>query len=185
MKSFDDELNDAIQKALHDSFENFERKPGASIDQKIYDALDKPARVRPLLLSAAAVLLLLLGFGVKEMSERYASLRSITRSRATNEELKEGANVVPLHGNIVVSADEPSHTHHSARTNPSKPNVRKPLKTAAPAKPANMLHEPAKPVFNKAKAGAGPVHPVETTRCPSWNRARIARSNAGGRHYIP
>ncbi|MDR6808895.1 hypothetical protein J2Y45_006109 [Dyadobacter sp. BE34] len=166
MKSFDDELNDAIQKALHDSFENFERKPGASIDQKIYEALDKPTRVRPLLLSAAAVLLLLLGFGVKEMNERYASLRAITRSRATNEELKEGTNVVPLHGSIVVSADQPSHTHRSAHANPAKPNVRRPLRTATPAKPASILHEHAKPVPYKVKAGAGPVLPAENNTLP-------------------
>lgn len=166
MKSFDDELNDAIQKALHDSFENFERKPRASIDQKIYEALDKPARVRPLLLSAAAVLLLLLGFGVKEMSERYASFRAITRSRATNEELKERANVVPLHGNIVVSTDQPSHTRHNASVNPARPNIHRPLKTTAPAKPASMLHGHTKPVPYKVKAGAEAVLPAQNNTSP-------------------
>lgn len=159
MKSFDDELNDAIQKALHDSFENFERKPGASIDQKIYDALDKPARIRPLLLFAAAALLLLLGFGVNEMSERYASFQSITRSQSasTHEEPKENATVVPLHGSIVVNADQPSHHKNATLAKPAKPITRRPLKTTAPEKPANILDKHSKPAFNKARIGATPV----------------------------
>lgn len=167
MKSFDDELNDAIQKALHDSFENFERKPGASIDQKIYEALDKPARVRPLLLSAAAALLLLVGFGVKEISDRYASFQSITRPRATSEKLKESDNVVPLHGSIVLSGAEPAHTtKHTAHATAARPKARKPLKSAAPAKPANVQNESPKPAFNKARAGAGPVLPAENNALP-------------------
>ena len=168
MKSFDDELNDAIQKALHDSFENFERKPGASIDQKIYDALDKPARIRPLLLFAAAALLLLLGFGVKEMSERYASFQSITRSQSasTQEEPKENATVVPLHGSIVVSADQPSQEKNTIRANAAKPTIRKPLKTTAPEKPANILHEHSKPVSTKVRVGAGPILRAENHALP-------------------
>lgn len=157
MKSFDDELNDAIQKALHDSFENFERKPGASIDQKIYDALDKPAKVRPLLLSTAAALLLLLGFGVKEISERYASFRSITHSRTINNEHKENATVVPLHGSIVVNADQPSQEKNAIRTNAAKPTIRKTRKTVPSENPANILPERSKPVFTKAKTSPEPV----------------------------
>ncbi|MGG7665253.1 hypothetical protein [Dyadobacter sp. BHUBP1] len=157
MKSFDDELNDAIRKALHDSFENFERKPRASIDQKIYNTLDKPARVRPLLLSTAAVLLLLLGFGVKEISERYASFRSITHSRVTDRGLKENATVVPLHGSIVVSADQPSHHENATQANAAKTTIRRPLKTTDPEKPANTLREHSKPVLNKVHTGASPA----------------------------
>ncbi|MBO9616293.1 MAG: hypothetical protein J7619_26600 [Dyadobacter sp.] len=163
MKSFDDELNDAIQKALHDSFENFERKPGASIDQKIYEALDKPSRVRPLLLFAAATLLLLLGFGVVEMRDRYTSFRSITDSRPTNQALEETASVVPLHGNIVVSADQPSHAQNSTHANLAKPGIRKPQETVAPVKTAHIHsdRERAKPAFEKIRAVAAPVSPAK------------------------
>ncbi|MCF2519173.1 hypothetical protein [Dyadobacter sp. CY351] len=45
MKSSDDELNDAIKNALKTSLGNFERKPGASLDERIYKKLGhKPSR---------------------------------------------------------------------------------------------------------------------------------------------
>jgi len=161
MKSFDDELNDAIQKALHDSFENFEREPGASIDQKIYEALDKPSRVRPLLLFAAAILLL--GFGVVEMRDHYTSFRSITDSRPTDQTLEESTSVLLLHGNIVVSADQPSHSPNNTHANLAKPSIRKPQKTVAPVKTAHIHpdREHGKPAFEKIWAIAAPVFPAK------------------------
>jgi hypothetical protein len=166
MKSFDDELNDAIRKALHDSFENFEKKPGASIDQKIHDALDRPSRIRPLWLFAAATLLLLLGFGVTEMHERYTSFRAITHSQPTREEPKESATVVPLHGSILVNADQPTDQKKGSHTNPPKAPIRRPLKKAAPLKTTEILHAHAKPATGKVRHDAGLVFTAHNRPVP-------------------
>lgn len=61
MKSFDDELNDAIRNALKGPLGNFERKPKASLDERIYRELGQTSNRKPLwaVLSLAAVIGLL------------------------------------------------------------------------------------------------------------------------------
>ena len=48
MKSSDDELNDAIKNALKGSLGNFERKPKASLDERIYRELGQTPNRKPL-----------------------------------------------------------------------------------------------------------------------------------------
>ncbi|MCF0040852.1 hypothetical protein [Dyadobacter fanqingshengii] len=62
MKSSDDELNDAIKNALKGSIGNFERKPKASLDDRIYRELGQKPNRKPLW--AALSLVALLGLTV-------------------------------------------------------------------------------------------------------------------------
>ncbi|TLV01526.1 hypothetical protein [Dyadobacter luticola] len=69
MNSYEDELNDAIQKALQNSLGNLEKMPEASVDKKIYKALrSKSRKPRPLILLSAVGLLMMLGFGIYSLS---------------------------------------------------------------------------------------------------------------------
>lgn len=158
MKSFDDELNDAIQKVLHDSFENFGKEPRASIDQKIYKALNKPARVRPLIwLSSAAMLLLLAGFGVMKMRGRYDALRSITHAGSAGRASIDTATTVGRTGGSVVKVGRPSHTENYSDINTAESVIGDSFEIDTYSKPANTFQENWELASDNARNNAEPV----------------------------
>ncbi|WP_026631358.1 hypothetical protein [Dyadobacter alkalitolerans] len=120
MKSSDDELNDAIKNALKSSFENLERKPGASLDERIYKELGHQPSRKPLwaafgLLAVMGVLFLwYVNAGRKDMGA--ASTKPVTGNvtpKALPEQNKVKINVKNQGSEtgINTTAEAPSAIH--------------------------------------------------------------------------